>query len=319
MSDGHGIPASWYPDPADAGKQRYWDGSGWTQHVRDSVPEPAPVAPGAGSPVIASAAVDLPLTDVTGYDRGGQNPSYVPFSRGGSFTSPAGSGSARQETGSASTVAIWLYAFVPLLLLAHLCVPWEFSAGEFSNLIVHGALALGTVVLAILLAAIDHSQLQKRGFEHTPPGILGLLPPIHLFVRLFTTGPVAVFVTLVSLVVQAAVVAVLALGLLQPSEGSDASAEAPLATEGMTAPFTDDQLAYLLTPTGMAEKIRFDAAEGSARYETVECDPLTSTELGAQTNCRATGRVADYELLVQVLPGGDDTPFAVVSVTPVLN
>jgi hypothetical protein len=47
--------ADWYPDPEDAGKQRYWDGSLWTDHRRPAVaatPQPpsagAPVTPGAG-------------------------------------------------------------------------------------------------------------------------------------------------------------------------------------------------------------------------------------------------------------------------------
>ncbi len=316
MSDVHGIPASWYPDPADPRLQRYWDGSSWTQHVRGSAAAPPPAAPGSGSQGIVASAVNAPLTDFTGYDRIGQNASYVPFSRG---SSAASSRQAHRETGSASTVAIWLYAFVPLLLLVHQYVSWEYSADEFSNLLVHAALALGTVVLAILLAAIDRSQLKKRGFERTPPAILGVVPPVHVFVRLFTTSPVAVFVTLVALVVQAAVVAVLVITVVQPDEVSVAPTEEPIVTAGMTEPFTEDQLGYLLTPAGMAQKIRFDAAQSELRYETVQCDPLPSTELGTQTTCRATGKTADYELLVQVLPDGDNTPFAVVSVTPVLN
>lgn len=27
-----GTPAGWYPDPDDAGQQRYWDGQAWTEH-----------------------------------------------------------------------------------------------------------------------------------------------------------------------------------------------------------------------------------------------------------------------------------------------
>ncbi len=40
------IPAGWYPDPAQThpGRQRYWDGTGWTEHVHDSQPQPQPPA-----------------------------------------------------------------------------------------------------------------------------------------------------------------------------------------------------------------------------------------------------------------------------------
>jgi hypothetical protein len=39
-------PAGWYPDPDGSGGQRYWDGSGWTEHRAPAAPEPAePAAP----------------------------------------------------------------------------------------------------------------------------------------------------------------------------------------------------------------------------------------------------------------------------------
>lgn len=37
------IPAGWYPDPAAAAQQRYWDGTTWTRWVYSS-----PAAPPAG-------------------------------------------------------------------------------------------------------------------------------------------------------------------------------------------------------------------------------------------------------------------------------
>lgn len=45
------IPAGWYPDPAQThpARQRYWDGTGWTEHTHD----PAPAVPTAASPASA--------------------------------------------------------------------------------------------------------------------------------------------------------------------------------------------------------------------------------------------------------------------------
>jgi hypothetical protein len=37
-------PAGWYPDPDGSGGQRYWDGSGWTEHRSPASPEPTPAA-----------------------------------------------------------------------------------------------------------------------------------------------------------------------------------------------------------------------------------------------------------------------------------
>jgi hypothetical protein len=37
-----GAPASWYPDPADRTRLRYWDGLGWTEQVLDEAPSPRP-------------------------------------------------------------------------------------------------------------------------------------------------------------------------------------------------------------------------------------------------------------------------------------
>lgn len=50
------IPAGWYPDPAQThrGRQRYWDGSGWTEHVHDPAPPPAPAPGQPGPPAYAA-------------------------------------------------------------------------------------------------------------------------------------------------------------------------------------------------------------------------------------------------------------------------
>lgn len=34
-------PAGWYPDPQDASRQRYWNGTAWTEHTADGGPQAA--------------------------------------------------------------------------------------------------------------------------------------------------------------------------------------------------------------------------------------------------------------------------------------
>jgi hypothetical protein len=50
-------PAGWYPDPDGSGGQRYWDGSGWTEHRSPATPEPAAEPPASEQP---TAVVKLP-------------------------------------------------------------------------------------------------------------------------------------------------------------------------------------------------------------------------------------------------------------------
>ncbi len=298
MSDVTGIPAAWYPDPADAHRQRYWDGSGWTEQLRDAAPVEAPLS-----------AAD-PTDEFESRDSG-----YVPFTLGASVASPI---SQRSTRGSASTLAIWLYTLVPLLLLLHQYFPWDFSPTDFVNAEIHGGLALGTLVVAVLLTAIDRTQLRNRGFQRTPPAILGVLPPVHMIARMLAVGAGAVLVTLAALIVQGVVVVVLLSAYLPSPVADEPAADAPSA-EGMTAPFTPEQITYLLTSEGMAQKILFDAQENSLHYDDVECEPLTSIELGAQTHCHATGSLASYDLLIQVIPDGSNVPFAILSASPVME
>jgi len=47
--------ADWYPDPSGSGGQRYWDGNGWTDHVRP------PATMSGGPPVYQYASPKSPI------------------------------------------------------------------------------------------------------------------------------------------------------------------------------------------------------------------------------------------------------------------
>jgi hypothetical protein len=55
-------PAGWYPDPDGSGGQRYWDGSGWTEHRSPATPEPA--APSAPTPAAEPPGSEQPTAVV---------------------------------------------------------------------------------------------------------------------------------------------------------------------------------------------------------------------------------------------------------------
>jgi hypothetical protein len=55
-------PAGWYNDPDGSGGQRYWDGSGWTEHRSPATPEPA--EPSEPTPAAESPGSEQPTAVV---------------------------------------------------------------------------------------------------------------------------------------------------------------------------------------------------------------------------------------------------------------
>lgn len=61
-------PAGWYPDPQDPARERYWDGSAWseaTQPAANTAPPPPPTgaygAPGYGAPAYGAPSYNQPM------------------------------------------------------------------------------------------------------------------------------------------------------------------------------------------------------------------------------------------------------------------
>jgi len=53
-------PAGWYSDPDGSGGQRYWDGSGWTEHRYPAAPEPTQPTPPAEPPASEQPTAIVP-------------------------------------------------------------------------------------------------------------------------------------------------------------------------------------------------------------------------------------------------------------------
>ncbi|MCM6762261.1 DUF2510 domain-containing protein [Rathayibacter sp. ZW T2_19] len=84
-----GPRAGWYPDPAGSPRQRWWDGSGWTESLRDA-PAATPVAP--VPPVAPAAPVAPPSPPLYGQTSSGQTTSYGQSASGRSASGPAAPG-----------------------------------------------------------------------------------------------------------------------------------------------------------------------------------------------------------------------------------
>lgn len=51
-------PAGWYPDPQDSTRQRYWDGTAWTEHTAEGSHGMAPTSGSAAPSTVRSGAGD---------------------------------------------------------------------------------------------------------------------------------------------------------------------------------------------------------------------------------------------------------------------
>ncbi|QHC74593.1 DUF2510 domain-containing protein [Rathayibacter sp. VKM Ac-2805] len=75
-----GPRAGWYPDPAGSSRQRWWDGTGWTESLRDA-PAATPTAP-AESGSAQAAATPVPPTAPTPPAPPAERPAYGETSSG---------------------------------------------------------------------------------------------------------------------------------------------------------------------------------------------------------------------------------------------
>ena len=299
------IPAAWYADPGDVGQLRYWDGANWTDQLAILVQPPV-------TPIAAPAEpVEEPLSYFSHpppLEESSMRSAYVPLSRLASVGRTERV--VEQAPRSADTLAIWILTLLPLGLLAELAVPLD---NQPLTIVTRLGIVVAFVVLSILVATLDRTQLRQRGYLSSPPALLAAIPPFHVLARLISVGARGLIVAFVGLLVQTAVAIALStvLGAVLASIGT----AAPTA-DGLVPPFTAAQRAALLEPEGMAAKILYDSENSSPRYSAVECEPLSSTTPGSVTTCTGHAAIGSYVIQVQVAGASEEVPFTEISVSP---
>lgn len=96
MTDSSQPVAGWYPDPENATAERWWDGTGWTDHRRPStVPPVAPPAPAADPNAFAAPGASL----------AGTAPAPTQSATVSPYASPAAAGYGAQGDGASGYAA----------------------------------------------------------------------------------------------------------------------------------------------------------------------------------------------------------------------
>lgn len=141
MAEG-GPPAGWYPDPEQAGQQRYWDGTQWTEHR-------APLASQEPTPWSSTGA--------------GQQPAYGSYGAPGHGTS--GQAAAAQQNqkalwsmilGILGLVCCGPFTGVPATILGHLAKQEIAAAGgrESGSGMAQAGFVMGIISIALAVLGL---------------------------------------------------------------------------------------------------------------------------------------------------------------------
>jgi hypothetical protein len=192
------LPASWYPDPDNLDRLRWWDGSSWTEHVQQLPPPPvlqsvaAPMGENA-HPITEGFVLKKELPPLgTWYAETGNK--FVP--RASRSVLPAAQRDANDDfdkdddVGSRWTVESFLLAVLPAIAFGLEYFLTRFSNGDIvsNNPLLFWLVPALFLVANPLIAIVDAAALKSRNITTAPAGIIGLLPPVYLLLRAISVG-----------------------------------------------------------------------------------------------------------------------------------
>lgn len=223
------------------------------------------------------------------------------------------------ERGRTQTLSGWFFAFAPLWmggtsLLVGVFLPFlDSRTAPVASLIL-------AVVLTFGLAWTDGRRLRANGYRPTSPGWV-LVPLVYFILRVVRVGARSVpmlvtWVLLESLIVVSAVWLVAAETLAVTSlPSSNQSQSAPNNSHDPAASaLTDDERAYLLTPAGVDESMRYSFTGGGQTVGTLSCLPFASTAADTLTTCVIEVDGSLYDVLLRISPEYPDAAFVVKTV-----
>ncbi len=110
--------------------------------------------------------------------------------------------------GGSSTVAVWLFAVLPILHVALIWYVYEQLQPAHLTLL-RWPLIAGPIVIYLVLAAIDRGSLKRRGYERSAFFLFAIVPPLYLIIRAARVGAAGAAPLIIWLVLQAAAVGAL--------------------------------------------------------------------------------------------------------------
>jgi Protein of unknown function (DUF2510) len=146
-------PAGWYPDPADASGQRWWDGAAWSTSVAPGIPQPA-----IPQPVGASTGYDGSVAGTTLPAAGAQpgpSPYTYPTAMRGQVAPSGASVRSRNHYAfyALGVVAIYLVIAMTTRVVLFGIFPALLSYRSLRNREPLAPVAIGAAALAIIVSA----------------------------------------------------------------------------------------------------------------------------------------------------------------------